>query len=72
MYATTTKFSQKGKSNEKVGWISDSVYTVRFPFHKCLLRFALHKKEGTERLRETYSVSAEKIINDGFCNSENV
>ena len=47
MYATTTKFSHKGKSNEKIGWIPYSVYTVRFPFHKCLLLFALHKKEGT-------------------------
>ena len=95
MYATT-KFSQKGKSNDKFGWISysvytvrlhkirgktnktnnttqtniqhgvyprahegqevptsyntfnmllikPSVYTVRFPYHKCLWRFALHK-----------------------------
>ena len=47
MYATTTKFSQKCKSIEQISY---SVYTVRFPFHKCLLRFALHKKEGTERL----------------------
>ena len=58
--------------NEQFGWISYSVYTVRFPFHKCLLRFALHKKEGTERLHEIYSVSAEKIINDGVSYSENV
>ena len=50
MWATTTKFSQKGKSNDKLCLISYSVYTVPFPFHKCLLRFALHKKEGTERL----------------------
>ena len=61
MYATSTKFSQKGKSNEQFGWISYSVYTVRFPFHNSRLRFTLHKKEGTERLHEIYSVSAERL-----------